>query len=275
MGFANTAMDVFRQVLYRDSVKMAVHRLGLSDAIHSLYWAAIRQEIESPYPVSVGEAAASFGTPTYTAYRMATDAEGDEQHVLDHLLTSISPADTFYDIGANIGTYSCLVGSALDDRGTVVAIEPYPPNIGELYANIWRNGIDATVVPAAVGDRTGTFSLDIVNTTGVGSQQHSLAEDYRLDRVVDSIPVPVITGDEAIEENELPAPDIVKIDVEGVAPDVIHGMSALEHAHMIYIEPHDNRDEITTLISQMGFSVSELSTPPSGRDYLVGKSDTD
>jgi len=261
-----------REKLYRGPVKSAVHHLGVSEEIHSFYWLLLKRNIESPYPVSIDGATATFGTPTYPAYRMAMDAEGEENAVVRRILHSVLDNDTFYDIGANIGTYTCLVADKLSSNGEVVAIEPYPPNIGELFANIWRNEVDATVIPRALGDVSGTFKLDIVNTTGPGAQEHSLVPEYRNERVVDSISVPVATGNTVIEERGLPLPDVAKIDVEGAAPDVIRGMGALTNAHTVFVEPHDNESEIRRLLSDRGFSVEQINNSCEERDYLVAKS---
>lgn len=273
MTSTNQILDLIRRNFYTGPTKNLVHQLGITEDIYALYWRIIKRDIESPYPVTIDEAAATFGMPNYAAYRMATRAGGDEKHILEHILDSILPSDIFYDIGANIGIYSCLVGSILDEGGAVVSVEPYPANIGELYANIRRNYIEATVIPKALSNSEGTISLDVIDTTGAGSPEHSISDEYTTGDVVDTIPVPVLTGDMAIDRYSLPSPNIVKMDVEGAAPDIIRGMKSLKQVRTVYVEPHDNRDEIATLLSEMGFSVSELPSPSAdSRDYLIAES---
>ena len=58
----------------------------------------------------------------------------------------------FVDVGANVGGYSFWMHKVLGSDATVVAIEPDPPLVAGLEANLSRNACDnVRVVPAAVG----------------------------------------------------------------------------------------------------------------------------
>ncbi|WP_079892107.1 FkbM family methyltransferase [Halorubrum lacusprofundi] len=62
----------------------------------------------------------------------------------------------YYDIGANVGVYTCFAGQHAD---RVVAFEPHEGTATRLRENVDLNDIDVTVYQTAVADYEGTASL--------------------------------------------------------------------------------------------------------------------
>lgn len=63
----------------------------------------------------------------------------DERYVAIKLPKIIKQGDICWDIGANIGFYTCLLASQVDNTGAVVAFEPAARTCGYLYENVSRN----------------------------------------------------------------------------------------------------------------------------------------
>ena len=78
---------------------------------------------------------------------------------------------TFFDIGANIGFYSVVIGND-DSVGKINAFEPMPDCISEIVANLKRNSLDTKgqVFPIALSDKSGEldFRVDRAYSGGNG-----------------------------------------------------------------------------------------------------------
>jgi len=121
----------------------------------------------------------------------------------------------------------------------VTAVEPHAPTADRLRANVPA----ATVHELALGAGVGTVGLDLTNDRP-GTQRAAIADGER---------VPQLPGD------ILPAPDILKIDVEGAESAVVDGYArTLTNARVrvIYIEVHGMaaRDTITTQLAEYGYA---------------------
>lgn len=81
-----------------------------------------------------------------------------ERPVLEDLLQSLKPDDVFYDIGANVGTYTCFAASKLGPNA-VVAFEPERKSATRLRENLDLNALDAQVVENALSDINETFII--------------------------------------------------------------------------------------------------------------------
>ncbi len=212
--------------------------------------------------VTIGGVSATMFTGTYAAFERFYDLKG-ERDTLTDVLAEISGEGVFYDIGANVGLYSCLVGSAAPES-TVYAFEPHPTNVEALKQNLQLNAINGTIFQIALSNEEGTLELSSEGSEA-GLGKHSL-------NVTDSeltIPVTVRRLDALRDKHDVPVPSVVKIDVEGAELDVIEGGSetfADPGCRTIYCEIHPNRlplfggsyDEVTNLLSSLGFELEVL-----------------
>jgi len=88
-----------------------------------------------------------------------------ERELIQRILSIVEPDDVFYDIGANVGIYSCLVGNQINSGG-VVAFEPTPEAFSMLEQNVQHNGIDAELFNIALSNITGTTKMSVRGQTG-------------------------------------------------------------------------------------------------------------
>lgn len=144
--------------------------------------------------------------------------EHDERYEIALLQVLVKSGWTCWDIGANIGFYTCLFSRLVGEQGRVVAFEPMTATRERLLRNIAINDLqNAAVSPYALGaldeqrpiyfgDDTlaeGTASM-LTDPTRGKSEMISVA---RLDSI----------------SATLPKPDLIKIDVEGAQLDVWRG----------------------------------------------------
>ena len=81
----------------------------------------------------------------------------------------LRPGDVVFDVGANIGWYSLLIGRRVPTGVSMYAFEPAPANYDLLVENLRRNGISAvTPVQAAVGDKPGRSVLHLYGESNRG-----------------------------------------------------------------------------------------------------------
>jgi FkbM family methyltransferase len=123
------------------------------------------------------------------------------------------------DVGANIGvhTLGCAASFA-----RVVAVEPYPPVFQRLEDTLRVNGIDnVRVCRTALADTTGKvrFKAPVKSNLGTGSIVNAAPGETD-----DLLEVPVITGDQLMEDETLPLA-AVKIDTEGAERKVLAGLA--------------------------------------------------
>jgi FkbM family methyltransferase len=135
---------------------------------------------------------------------------------------------TFWDAGANIGFYSWIARKHPAVRQVVMA-EPDPVNYSLIMRTIARNGIaDCEAMNLALGDREGEAVFLADGVSGAAGSLASVAhpeEDWNLQNAYglkEKITCRMATVDGLIGEG-LPAPDMMKIDVEGAEHLVIEG----------------------------------------------------
>lgn len=187
-----------------------------------------------------------------------------ERDLLARMLDHLSPGDTVYDIGANVGLISLvLAGHRLATATRIHAFEPEPANFRQLSRNIELNALSDRVSPhrLALGEAEGEAELFVRG--GPGEGRHSLASSKGS---TGSIRVPVMTLDSFARSAGDP-PDFLKIDVEGAEGRVLAGMEALlpeARPRELFIEIHPKGDgdrmpggeRIADWLTERGYSLA-------------------
>lgn len=130
------------------------------------------------------------------------------------------PQPVIFDVGANIGSWSKSVLRVFPGA-RVFIFEPSPwcRSIMEKVPEL----APATLIPCALGERTGTSSLHFSGPTDGSASLHERGDTYFMDRRYQVAEVQVITLDDVIESNELDFVDFVKMDIEGHEPFALRG----------------------------------------------------
>lgn len=195
--------------------------------------------------------------------------QGGKSILVQPMLETASPGDVVYDIGACLGTVSCILGASLR-QSEVYAFEPLPSNLRALRENFEINNIDGEIFPVALSDADGEDQLAVPKDVEGGYGNSSIAlggerTEFRHDKE-ESIPVTLKRGDGMVEEEDLPVPNIVSIDVEGAEQRVIEGLEntlAHEDCRAMFVEVHeymlphfgDDAKSMEAKIRSLGFGI--------------------
>jgi len=128
------------------------------------------------------------------------------------LLHYLNQADTFYDIGANVGSYAILASGVT--KAQSIAFEPLPSTYDRLIDQIKINRIDHLVEARNNGVGSKLDWLEFTNNLNCMNKVNTDPNN------TDVTKVEVITLDSCYEPN---TPSFVKIDVEGYEKFVLEG----------------------------------------------------
>ena len=154
-----------------------------------------------------------------------------EKDWLRQLGAVIQPGSVFFDVGAQAGYHTLHASRLVGAGGRVCAFEPVPRNVEYLRRHLALNHIgNVLLLEAAVGDQDGHANF----TQGAGFMAGRLTPSGELS-------VPLLSLDAWLEQGRLPAPDVLKIDVEGSELDVLRGADRLlrEHGPAVLVDTHD------------------------------------
>lgn len=192
-----------------------------------------------------------------------------EIDVLRAVNTLVKPGMVCYDLGASIGYLSLLMARTAKQ---VFAFEPAPHAAAELRKHVATNGFtNVTVVESPVTDQVREVVFAVTDVA-YGSAI-SAAEDSRWK----TIQLMTTTLDLFGETH--PAPDFIKIDVEGEEGRVLEGARCLlERSHpVICCEIHslEQAHHVQRILGDFGYRITELdiSKPFSaiGKDIVAGE----
>ncbi len=176
-----------------------------------------------------------------------------ELPVQEALVASLRPGHVCFDVGANVGFLTLLCARLVGPGGRVVAFEPLPAAAAALRANLARNGFaNVEVREEAAGERSGSAWL-------------AVGADTALSRMVarqgpGTIAVPVVAIDDLVRSGAVPAPQVVKIDVEGAEVEVIRGMRDVlrRYGPVVLCEMHDRNREYAAALAEAGYTAVTL-----------------
>ncbi len=182
-------------------------------------------------------------------------------------INSFNKSDVFLDIGANIGTYSMYAGS----RGNqVISVEPLWTNYSVLCDNIIANNFADKIVPLniALTDRVKIENLSI-SSIDSGSSHNSIDSKVSQSAMINIESILKVLGntiDNMWELYDLPVPNHIKIDVDGIEERVVYGGRYLFEKHevrSILVECSllevDSCNNIINFFSSIGFRLELVS----------------
>jgi FkbM family methyltransferase len=143
-----------------------------------------------------------------------------------------------YDIGANIGYYTRPLVKVCGAK-QVIAFEPMSENLELLRKNVELGGIEANVrvLDLALSDRDGEEALQIDDMSGgsavldsvTGGAPSQSRRYFGLAPKTENVRVAKL--DTLVKSLNLPAPTLMKIDVEGAEASVLRGARDVLTAH--------------------------------------------
>ena len=177
-------------------------------------------------------------------------------------IESFEDGSTLWDIGANVGLYSLYAAKVKNCR--VYAFEPSVFCLEFLARNIWLNELQEkiTIVPNPLSNQTQANLLTLhsrewaesSNSFGTTLNQDGNEIDASFDYSILGS-----TIDEAVTKLNLPEPQHIKIDVDGIEPIILAGgLQVLKRIDSISIEVPTYRGanaEVAKILSDCGLSL--------------------
>jgi len=206
---------------------------------------------------SVGGQEAAFEPGTVPKWLIDVVFE-QERSVLEDLLSVLQTDHVFYDIGANYGLYTGFGGQVVTE-GTVAAFEPYPPNVAALERTVEINNLsNAEIYDVALSDTAGSREFTAPQSEHFATATFTSDADHP-----ERSHVRTVRGDDFAAKQNIPAPSVVKIDVEGAEPVVLDGMESLleqEGCRHVFCELHPPDEDAAHVrsIANYGSSVDEI-----------------
>ncbi len=184
-----------------------------------------------------------------------------ERDELDHTRRIIPQDAVIVDVGANAGNHLVYYGCFLAPR-RIVPIEPHPGAVDLLLRNAALNGIDC-VDARGLGRGAGrqrerralahSSTGDLV-TAGLLASANGTVDVFPLDAMIDG------------------KVDFIKIDVEAMELDVIHGARATIEASrpILMVEVQNaNRTQFEAILDSLGYTITESFTGPGYENHFA------
>lgn len=167
-------------------------------------------------------------------------AGGDHETAEHRFLRSLDLGHkVVYEVGAFQGILTLFFSSRAKE---VIAYEPNPPSYNRVMKNLRLNGrANVRVRNLAVGASPGSITLlsDPLMPGGT-SGDPTVAGQIKGATRATAVEVPVVTLDDDIATAQLPPPDLIKIDIEGMELPALKGMADTLRRHHpeLYMEMH-------------------------------------
>ena len=179
-----------------------------------------------------------------------------EWNVKDFVYSHLDGYNVFLDVGANMGTYSILLGSQ-GLRG--YAFEPIQSNYNATRINLILNGLDerVKVFNIALGShkQKAEFAFDVLNTGASHMVGIDLVEN--LDDKQEIIESNIVPLDDLIAELDIKEEDkiFMKIDVEGMEEKVLNGarkfIQTFPNIMIVMESVHSGKEKLTDVLNEI------------------------
>lgn len=211
----------------------------------------------------------SFGVfhQSIDEYRAARNFLDFEPEFLEAFKQVAQQARVVYDIGGYIGLYS-LTAAAYNPVAEVYCFEAQSENFQAISRNARANDCDSIhVFQTLLGDREST-RLPFTRAGQTGRVASGQVDERNCESCAST------TLDSLVAAEDLPGPDLVKIDVEGYEAHVLRGMEGIltqfKPTVLLEVHPHllqqhgESSDEVDRLMASQGYAKRLLRAPGIG-----------
>jgi len=184
-----------------------------------------------------------------------------EVEFVSALVGAVRPSDVCFDVGGWRGY--CGGAMATHQAKKVFIFEPLPDNCQRIERLVSLNpNLPIHLVKSAVGAKNGTATFSILDATSMGKLSDSpFQPEVRSEK---SITVGVVSLDSWRLANNVQAPNVMKIDVEGAEVMVLQGaIDTLKESHpMLFIECHSREltKKVCKFLEPLGYGFKTLET---------------
>jgi FkbM family methyltransferase len=177
---------------------------------------------------------------------------------------------TVYDVGGDQGILTLFLAQRVGPAGKVVVFEPNRRSYQRILTNIRLNGFDnVSVLPLGLGERAEKLTFAYPKSEPArGSAAQSVREQVAKEANAVTCEIEVTALDYEMPRQQLPAPDFIKLDVEGMEWGALRGMRRTieQHRPRLFIEIHGsdiedktaNIKRVVALLEEMGYSIQHV-----------------
>lgn len=209
-----------------------------------------------------------------------------ESIVFKWLEANAKDGDVFYDIGANIGAYSLMIGSTKRARA-IYSFEPGVFTFPLLCENILVNNLSDVAHPFCIALSNETGLVDFhYSTIEPGGANHFAGEDVcgvgAKTALQGAFTQERIRLDDFVGIWGMESPNVLKIDVDGIEYEVIEGGKEILSGvgpRVLIVEINEDplyakrKKMIHDLLISVGFELREKENKPEIQNYLYMKKD--
>lgn len=174
-------------------------------------------------------------------------------------IKEVKKGDVVYDIGAHVGFYTLLSSVLVGERGTVLAFEPFPPNMAYLQRHVGMNSLrNVSLFQKAVADHNDQIEFEVHTSSSMGHLSY--------EKTASTISVEAISLDKFVEEQKLPWPNIVKVDIEGAEYRFLLGARQLltNRPVKLFLATHGTEvhKQCLNFLQALGYTIKNLEDKP-------------
>lgn len=227
---------------------------------------AIKSDINVVRRLDYGPRQIKMNVDSDFEYQVRLNSCRKEPETVNWIETFFKDGQVWYDIGANTGAYTLVASTFFEGRVRVYAFEPAFQNYTQLCKNLALNHCDDSVVPlqVALSDHTGIETFNYRNLV-TGSAVHALGEpvNQRGETFTPVLAQPALSyrADDFISQFNLPLPNHIKIDVDGIEFPIIMGFEktlddpALKSIFLELNEERGDGPQLLGFLKDKGFKV--------------------
>lgn len=190
-----------------------------------------------------------------------------ESEFAEAISRGIKRGDVCYDVGGYRGYLSGTM--ALAGASKVLVFEPLPENQQALLRLCVLNpNLNIVLKPVAVGNTDGAMQLRVTADPSMGKLVISQFQAGA--KAMGEIDVAIRRLDSLVQEQEIPSPQVIKIDVEGAELAVLLGAAGVLRASRprVFLEAHSAalEEACSQELARHGYRIRRLELNPGGEE---------
>lgn len=232
--------------LTKKFLSAAIDLFGKTRAGDYFFEVALKKSMTSTRSVEHHGIRLKFSVPN-SLNRWRIDTFSSKEPETLEWIDSLPKGAIVWDVGANVGLYSCYAAKARNCR--IYAFEPSVFNLELLARNIFLNdlGDKVTIVPLPLSDSISVSAMRMTSTDWGGALS-TFGKDFGWDgnkiRQVFEFSTIGISMEDAVRHLQVPVPEYVKVDVDGLEHFILKGgAQVLAKVSGILIEVNDDFHE--------------------------------
>jgi FkbM family methyltransferase len=177
---------------------------------------------------------------------------------------------TVYDVGGDQGLFTLFFARTVGETGRVVVFEPNKRSCRRIEQNVRLNLFpNVTIIPLGLGEKSATLQFTYPSLEPArGTAVPTIAGQIQRDEHATACDIEVTSLDDEMMRRALPAPDFIKMDVEGMEYPALKGMrdTLQTYRPRFSIEIHgadkaekfENVRQVVTFLEQLDYRLRHI-----------------